>query len=879
MTMTASEIREKFLKFFEGHGHAIVPSSSLIPKDDPTLLFTNSGMVQFKNCFLGLEDRGYSRAASSQKCVRAGGKHNDLENVGYTARHHTFFEMLGNFSFGDYFKKESIAWGWEFLTVNMGLPKDKLWITIYKDDDEAFEIWNKEMGVPAERIVRMGMESNFWMMGETGPCGPCSEILYDQGPEVGCGRPECSVECDCDRHLEIWNHVFTQFDRDKDGNFHPLPKPNIDTGMGLERLAAVVQGVRSNYETDLFTPIIAGIAGICGRAYGANAEADVSMRVIADHSRAVTFLIGDGVLPSNEGRGYVLRRILRRAARHGKLLGIDRPFLHEVVSLVVTVMREAYPDVIDKESYIKKVVINEEQRFIETLDTGLRILGEEVARLKEEHRQIIPGEVVFKLYDTFGFPVDLTADIVRKDGLSLDMEGFEAAMEAQREKARESWKGSGEQAVADSYKKLSVRGIATEFIGYHGVTEATARVTAILKKDAEVEELAAGENGEIFVAETPFYGEKGGQVGDTGVITGDDGALFEVWDTQCPTDTLITHIGKMKEGRIRVGDLVQLRVDEAARRATEAHHSGTHVLNAALRKILGDHVKQAGSSVTPERLRFDFTHFSRIEAEELDAIENIANDYIRRNAEVNTRVLPKEEAMKTGAAAVFDEKYSDNVRVVKMGDFSMELCGGTHVNRTGDIGALKVIGESAVAAGVRRIEAVTGAEAIKYFKAVEAELKKSAGLLRTHPLEVTERVDRLLKHQRELEREIEALKGKLAARDSADLIGRAREIKGVKVLATTVEAPDVKTLRDFGDKLRDKLASGVILLGARVEGKAMLLCMVTKDLTGRYHAGNVIKAVAPLVGGSGGGRPDMAQAGGPQPENLERALAKLEELI
>ncbi|HPN09556.1 MAG TPA: alanine--tRNA ligase, partial [Syntrophales bacterium] len=447
MTMTASEIREQFLRFFEGHGHTIVPSSSLIPKDDPTLLFTNSGMVQFKNCFLGLEDRGYSRAASSQKSVRAGGKHNDLENVGYTARHHTFFEMLGNFSFGDYFKKESIAWGWEFLTVNMGLPKDKLWITIYKDDDEAFEIWNKQMGVPAERIVRMGMESNFWMMGETGPCGPCSEILYDQGPSVGCGRPECSVECDCDRHLEIWNHVFTQFDRDQDGNFQPLPKPNIDTGMGLERLAAIVQGVQSNYDTDLFTPIIAGIAGIAGRAYGANAEADVSMRVIADHGRAVTFLIGDGVLPSNEGRGYVLRRILRRAARHGKLLGIDRPFLPEVVSLVVTVMQEAYPDLIDKESYIRKVVVNEEQRFIDTLDTGLRILGEEVALLKKEGRQVIPGDVVFKLYDTFGFPVDLTADIVRKDGLTLDMEGFEAAMEAQREKARESWKGSGEQAV------------------------------------------------------------------------------------------------------------------------------------------------------------------------------------------------------------------------------------------------------------------------------------------------------------------------------------------------------------------------------------------------------------------------------------------------
>ena len=878
MTMTANEIREKFLKFFEGHGHTIVPSSSLIPKDDPTLLFTNSGMVQFKNCFLGLEDRGYSRAASSQKSVRAGGKHNDLENVGYTARHHTFFEMLGNFSFGDYFKKESIAWGWEFLTVNMGLPKDKLWITIYKDDDEAFEIWNKQMGVPAERIVRMGMESNFWMMGETGPCGPCSEILYDQGPSVGCGRPECSVECDCDRHLEIWNHVFTQFDRDQDGNFQPLPKPNIDTGMGLERLAAIVQGVQSNYDTDLFTPIIAGIAGIAGRAYGANAEADVSMRVIADHGRAVTFLIGDGVLPSNEGRGYVLRRILRRAARHGKLLGIDRPFLPEVVSLVVTVMQEAYPDLIDKESYIRKVVVNEEQRFIDTLDTGLRILGEEVALLKKEGRQVIPGDVVFKLYDTFGFPVDLTADIVRKDGLTLDMEGFEAAMEAQREKARESWKGSGEQAVADSYKKLSVRGVTTEFIGYHGVTEATARVTAILKKDAEVEELVAGENGEIFVDETPFYGEKGGQVGDTGVIAG-DGYLFEVWDTQCPTDTLITHIGKMKEGKIRVGDTVQLRVDETSRRATEAHHSGTHVLNAALKKVLGDHIKQAGSSVTPERFRFDFTHFSRIEAEELDAIENIANEYIRRNAEVNTRVLPKEEAMKTGAAAVFDEKYSDNVRVVKMGDFSMELCGGTHVNRTGDIGALKVVGESAVAAGVRRIEAVTGGEAIKYFKAVEAELKKSAGLLRANPLEVTERIDRILKHQRDLEREIETLKGKLAARDSADLIGRAREIKGVKVLATVVEAPDVKTLRDFGDKLRDRLQSGVVLLGSKVEGKAMLLCMVTKDLTGRYHAGNIIKAVAPVVGGSGGGRPDMAQAGGPQPENLEQALAKLEDLL
>ncbi|MDD5170384.1 MAG: alanine--tRNA ligase, partial [Syntrophales bacterium] len=533
MTMTASEIREKFLKFFEGYGHTVVSSSGLIPKDDPTLLFTNSGMVQFKNCFLGLEDRGYTRAASSQKCVRAGGKHNDLENVGFTARHHTFFEMLGNFSFGDYFKKESISWGWEFLTEVMAIPKDKLWITIYQDDDEAFDIWNKNVGVPAERIVRMGAESNFWMMGETGPCGPCSEILYDQGPSVGCGRPECSVECDCDRHLEIWNHVFTQFNRDQDGKLTPLPKPNIDTGMGLERLAAVVQGVVSNYDTDLFAPIFRAIEKITSRKYGDNEDDSVSMRVIADHGRAVTFLIGDGVIPSNEGRGYVLRRILRRAARHGKLLGLSHPFLNELVSVVIAAMKSAYPDLVDKESFIKKVVINEEQRFIETIDTGLKILTEEVDSLKKAGRKIIPGDVVFKLYDTFGFPVDLTADIVRRDGMTLDTEGFEKAMEAQREKARESWKGSGEEAVGDTYKMLSVKGIATDFVGYHGVTEAHTQVLAILKKDQEVVEASLGDNAELIVAQTPFYGEKGGQVGDTGVIEGED-FLVEVWETQWP---------------------------------------------------------------------------------------------------------------------------------------------------------------------------------------------------------------------------------------------------------------------------------------------------------------------------------------------------------
>jgi alanyl-tRNA synthetase len=876
--MKGSDIRKKFLKYFEANGHTIVPSSSLIPKNDPTLLFTNSGMVQFKNCFLGLEDRGYTRATSSQKSVRAGGKHNDLENVGYTARHHTFFEMLGNFSFGDYFKKESIFWGWEFLTENMGISKDRLWITIYKDDDEAFDIWHKTIGVPAERIVRMGTESNFWMMGETGPCGPCSEILYDQGPGVGCGRPECSVECDCDRHLEIWNHVFTQFDRDGEGNLNPLPKPNIDTGMGLERLAAVVQGVSSNYDTDFFRPIIRFVEKISGKHYKENEENDVSIRVIADHSRAVTFLIGDGILPSNEGRGYVLRRILRRAARHGKLLGLNRPFLNETVSVVIEEMKDAYPDLIDKESYIRKVIVNEEQRFIETLDAGLKILNDEVGGLKKAGIRVVPGDIVFKLYDTFGFPIDLTADIVKKDSLTLDTEGFEMAMEVQREKARESWKGSGEQAVSESYAKLSVKGISTSFAGYEGVTAAASHITAILVKDEPVESVTEGIQVEVFVEQTPFYGEAGGQVGDTGILEG-DGFLFEVRDTRRPVENLITHIGKLKKGRMNVGDRVHLNVEVDRRRAIEAHHSGTHVLNAALRSVLGDHVKQSGSLVNPERLRFDFTHFSRIEEDELDRIETLANDIIRGNFPVDSRVLSREEAIKTGATAVFDEKYGEKVRLVKMGDVSRELCGGTHVARTGDIGFLKIVHESAIAAGVRRIEAVTGREALKYVRKTEGELRKSAGFLKTSPFELSERLEKLLKHQRDLEKEIEGLKGKLAAKDSSDLLNEVIEINGIRVLATVVDAADVKTLRDFGDKIRDKIPSGIILLGSRSDDKAMLLCLVTKDLTDRYHAGNIIKEIAPIVGGSGGGRPDMAQAGGQQPENLKQAIAKLKELV
>jgi alanyl-tRNA synthetase len=875
--MMGSEIRESFLKFFEGKGHARVASSSLIPKDDPTLLFTNAGMVQFKNSFLGLEDRGYTRAASSQKCVRAGGKHNDLENVGVTVRHHTFFEMLGNFSFGDYFKREAIIWGWEYLTEIMRLPKENLWITIYRDDDEAFDIWHKKAGVPAERIVRLGEKSNFWMMGETGPCGPCSEIIYDQGEAAGCGRPTCNVDCDCDRYLEIWNLVFTQFDRDASGKLTPLPKPNIDTGMGLERLAAVVQGVKSNYDTDLFQDIIQFICGLCHRGYGKNEESDVSIRVIADHSRAVAFLIGDGVLPSNEGRGYVLRRILRRAARHGKLLGINKPFLHEVSQRVIDVMKDAYPDLTDKAAYIKKVVINEEQRFMETLDAGLKILQDEMAALKKAGKKIIAGDVVFKLYDTFGFPADLTADIVRKDGFSLDMEGFDKAMEAQRQRAREAWQGSGEEAVAEVYQKLSVSGIQTTFVGYETLTTAS-KVIAILKEGQTVPRLAEGEEGEIVVEQTPFYGEAGGQVGDVGIIEGED-FLFEVTKTIRPLDTLIVHQGRLKKGQIKARDAVILKVDNESRQATKANHSGTHLLQAALKNVLGDHIKQSGSFVAPERLRFDFTHFSRIDEQYLSCVEDVANHYIRCNEEVITEILPIDEALRMGATAVFDEKYGETVRVVKMGDFSMELCGGTHVKRTGDIGLLKIVHESAVAAGVRRIEALTGQGAIRYIRKIEGELKKTANQLKANPLELSERMEKLLKQQRDLEKEIASLKGKLAAKDSSDLLSQAKEIKGVRTLAVQVDATDAKTLRDFGDKLRDRLQSGIVLLGSRSADKAMLLCLVTKDLADRFHAGNIIKEIAPIVGGSGGGRPDMAQAGGQKPENLAKALGKLDEIL
>ena len=878
MVKTGDAIRESFIKFFESKRHTRVPSSSLIPKDDPTLLFTNAGMVQFKNAFLGLENRGYTRAVSCQKCARAGGKHNDLENVGVTARHHTFFEMLGNFSFGDYFKEEAIAWAWEYLIDVVKLPKEKLWVTIYEDDDEAFLIWHEKMKVPKDRIVRMGEKSNFWMMGETGPCGPCSEILYDQGDGTGCGRPECDIFCDCDRHLEIWNNVFTQFDRDEQGKLTPLPKPNIDTGMGLERLTAVIQGVTSNYDTDLFTPIIRFVENTSGKTYGKNADNDVSIRVIADHSRAITFLIGDGIMPANDGRGYVLRRILRRAARHGKMLGINKPFLNEAAMIVIDMMKNTYPDLADKATYITKVILNEEQRFMETLDAGLRILQEETAALKNEGKNVLPGALIFKLYDTFGFPIDLTADIVKKDQITLDTKGFEAEMEQQRERARGAWKGSGEEAVAECYLKSSSSGIVTEFCGYEGVSKDSAKVTAIFVDGKPAEVARDGQRAEIVLDTTPFYGESGGQAGDTGYLEGTD-FNFTVEDTKKPIDKFIVHKGVVRKGEIKIGKTARLVIDQERRKAIAANHSGTHILQAALKAVLGDHIKQSGSLVNAERLRFDFTHFSKITDDEMQRVEDIANDIIRRNLEVQTEVCALEDALKTGATAVFDEKYGATVRIVKMGEMSMELCGGTHVQRTGDIGLIKVVHESAIAAGVRRIEAVTGREALTHLQNAESELKRTAGLFKAGALEVYDRTEKLLKQTRELEKEIEALKGNIATKDSGDLMSKAKEIGGVKVLAAEVSITDAKTLRDFGDKLRDRLGSGVILLGSKAEDKALLLCMVTKDLASKFHAGNIIKELAPLVGGKGGGRPDMAQAGGTQPENLSKIFTELEKLL
>jgi alanyl-tRNA synthetase len=874
--MTSDEIRRAFLNYFEERGHRTVRSSSLIPQNDPTLLFTNAGMVQFKGVFLGEETRDYKRATTSQKCVRAGGKHNDLEIVGKTARHHTFFEMLGNFSFGDYFKKEAIEMGWDLLIRQWELPAERMWVTIYLDDDEAFHLWRR-VDVAEDRIVRLGEKDNFWAMGETGPCGPCSEIVIDQGEGVGCGRPDCRVGCDCDRFLELWNLVFMQFNRDSEGRLHPLARPSIDTGMGLERISAILQGVKSNYETDLFNPIFKEIQRISRIPYGEDPRSDISLRVIADHSRAATFLISDGILPSNEGRGYVLRRIMRRAMRHGKLLGVDGPFLHQISSKVVDLMKEAYPELRETEAFVSKVIENEEGRFSETLDSGLKILREELGQLEKEERKVLSGEVAFRLYDTFGFPLDLTAEILQERGIGFDEEGFRAQMEEQKKKSKQAGLGISEGKMKEVYRRLANEGMKTPFLGYEE-TQSESKILRLIKGDEVVPFAVEGDEVEVVTEETPFYGEAGGQVGDRGVIFHEEFSL-EVENTIKPAEGLIVHQARVKRGKVREGLLAVLRVDGVRRRAITLNHTGTHLLQAVLREVLGDHVHQAGSLVSPERLRFDFTHFAAMGKEELDRVEALVNQKIRENLEVNTKIMNVEEALQTGAMALFGEKYGEKVRVVMVSDFSIELCGGTHSSRTGDIGLLKIVSESGVAAGVRRIEALTGQGAYRFIKEEERELCGIASSLKSVPGELSAKIERLLERQGELERELSSFQDKLAYQELSNLLPFIKEVKGVKVLSAKVDGKDIKRMREFVDQLKGKIGSGIILLGGQSQNKVSLIMGVTSDLTHRFNANELIKKIALRIGGTGGGRPDFAQAGGTDPQKLDEALQAIDELI
>ncbi|MGD9330330.1 MAG: alanine--tRNA ligase [Desulfobacterales bacterium] len=875
--MTGNEARQTFLDYFAKHDHQTVRSSSLVPADDPTLLFTNAGMVQFKRTFLGEEKRSYNRAVTSQKCVRAGGKHNDLENVGYTARHHTFFEMLGNFSFGDYFKEKAIEFAWDLLTNGYGLPADKLWVSIYLDDDEAHDLWRKLVGVPKERIVRLGEEENFWAMGDTGPCGPCSEIHLDRGGDCTLNNPDCGVDCDCDRFLEIWNLVFMQFNRDVSGSMAPLPKPSIDTGLGLERIVSVLQDVSSNFDTDLIVPIIRRTEELAGRAVDESVEAGVAMKVIADHSRAAAFLIGDGVLPSNEGRGYVLRRIMRRAIRYGRNIGLTKPFLHDTARQVMTIMQPAYPELSEAEAYITSVIENEEVRFSETLDHGLRVLNEALEDLRARNERLVPGQIIFKLYDTFGFPVDIVRDVVRDEGMTLDMDGFDAAMDHQREQSRSV---TAFTATSEAFRTLSAKGFKPEFKGYDALT-ADSRVLLLVKEGHEVASASAGDAVEIVAEATPFYGEAGGQAGDIGTIgaPAGDGLQVDVTETVKDPTGLIIHKGRIVTGQLGKGDPIRLSVSAAARQATARNHTATHILHAVLREVLGDHVKQAGSLVAPDRLRFDFSHFSPITPETIVDIEARVNARIQANVAAHTEEMDADQAFQSGATALFEEKYGDRVRVVSLADFSKELCGGTHVAQTGDIGLFKITGESSVAAGVRRIEALTGAAALAHIQKTEAMLLEAARRLKDAPLNVPHRIDKLLAEHRALEKEVAHLKSSLASRSVAEAQSDVRLVNGVKVLARMVNVDSPADLRDMVDRFRDKIVSGIVVLGAASGGKALLIVGVTADLTDRYHAGTIVKALSALVGGGGGGKADLAQAGGSQPEKLGDALAQACDLI
>ncbi len=890
--MSSAQVREEFLSFFEKRGHRRVPSSSLVPQNDPTLLFTNAGMVQFKDVFTGREKRDYRRATSAQKCVRAGGKHNDLDNVGFTARHHTFFEMLGNFSFGDYFKREAIAYAWEFVTKTLGLAPDRLATTVFNGergipwDEEAYQLWLAQ-GVPSGRIYKLGYDDNFWAMGDTGPCGPCSEIHFHQGDDLPCleeaaGRPCRGVACECDRWLEIWNLVFMQFERkERDAPLVPLPKPSIDTGAGLERMAAVAQGKRSNYDTDLFRPILDQVVELSGRKYGASEADDASMRVIADHSRATAFLISDGVQPSNEGRGYVLRRIMRRAIRHGSKLNLNQIFLPRTVETVIQLMGDAYPELRENRSFVLEVTRFEEESFRRTLDRGLRLIDEEMDRLQRSGQKVLSGDLVFFLHDTHGFPWDLTQVIARERGYDIDQAGYEERMREQR--ARSEFAGSGEKAISNIYHQLAERLGETEFLGYEGQGhegEGTLRAI-VIDGASEALEAGPGQTVELIFDRTPFYGESGGQVGDTGQATGSGGkTVAEILDTQRPVPTLISHKAKVKRGSLKVGDVFQLAVDGQRREAIRANHSATHLLHKALKLVLGDHVKQAGSVVAPDYLRFDYSHFAAPTSEELERVEDLVNQWIRENAEAKTELMALADAKRSGAVALFGEKYGEQVRVVSVHPDSVELCGGTHVRRTGDIGLFKIVSDSSIASGVRRIVALTGSGALAYVRDLEHEVHKASELLKSSPKELVKRIDAIQKRIRDLERKLEQAAAQSTSVSSKDLLDQAREINGIRVLATRVDPADPKVYRSLADQIRDRLRSGIVAIGGGNDGKALLLVAATPDLVARgINAAALVREMAKEIGGSGGGRADMAQAGGTDPSRIPAALEKLFELV
>ncbi|GJL51256.1 alanine--tRNA ligase [Candidatus Nitrospira salsa] len=876
MNFSAHELRQSFLDYFSEYGHISVPSAPLIPQADPTLLFTNAGMNQFKRVFLGEETRAYTRAASIQKCMRAGGKHNDLENVGYTNRHHTFFEMLGNFSFGDYFKEEAIVFGWEYLTKVVGLPTERLWVTVYREDDEAFDIWQHRMAVPSSRIIRLGEKDNFWQMGDTGPCGPCSEIHIDQGEALGCGRSTCGVGCDCDRYLEIWNLVFMQYDRDASGTLHPLPKPSIDTGMGLERLAAVNQAVTSNFDTDLFRPLLKAIGERTKKTYGTDPGSDRSMRVIADHLRAMTFLIVDGILPSNEGRGYVLRRILRRASRYGRLLGCTEPFLYELTERVVQEMKAAYPSLEQSSSIVVEVVQREEERFIGTLEQGTPILDRLVNEAKTQGLSTLEGETIFKLYDTYGFPLDLVEDAAREENLELDHEGYQRALNAQRERARKATAFTTSE-VKPYLKELKTLVFPTTFVGYQSY-EGEGAVQAILRDEQLVQDTVQGDQVELVLETSPFYPEGGGQVGDQGVLTGPHGRV-QIQSTSKTDMGFFLHQGQIVEGSLRVGDPVSAKVNIATRNDAARNHTATHLLHAALRELLGPHVKQYGSLVAPNRLRFDFAHFKSLSHRDIDDIELLVNEQIRSNTIVQTNVMGIQDAIDEGALAFFGDKYGTEVRVVGVGSFSKELCGGTHCTQTGEIGIFRIISEGGISAGVRRIEALTGAGALQHTKQIDEQVRELSALMKVSPHDLISKTQKTLATLKDMERELEQLKMKFVAKELDDASIDSRMIHDIQVQTQRVDGLTMPELRALSDRIRHTVPSGVLVLGSAKDEKVSLLVIVTKDVTKRINAGDVAKSIATHVDGSGGGRPDMAQAGGSQPEGIQQALSKVFEFV